>query len=86
MLLSLAKVNYWPQDRKYQFNEWLHGQTGHPMGYARQAWSAAMFLYADHAVRTGQLPLFDALLQAKPAPAVGAEVNEAFDRPGGGPA
>jgi len=85
MLLSLAEVNYWPQDRKYQFNEWLHGQTGQPMGYARQAWSAAMFLYADHAVRTGQLPLFDALLQAKPAPTVATEVSEAFDRPGGGP-
>lgn len=85
MLLLLANVNQWPQDRRYEFNEWLHGQTGHPMGYARQAWSAAMFLYAEHAVRTGQLPLFDALLQAKPAPAVAAEMNEAFDRPGGGP-
>ena len=60
-------------------------ETGHPMGFAQQAWSAAMFLYADHAVRTGKLPLFDDLLAAKPAPAVAAEMNDVVIRPGGGP-
>ena len=45
----------------WEFNEWLHGQTGNPMGYAYQAWSAAMYLYAYEAVRTGRLPLFDSL-------------------------
>jgi hypothetical protein len=44
-----------------------------------------MYLYADHAVNTGKLPLFDDLLAAKPAAAVAAEVNEVFDHPGGGP-
>jgi hypothetical protein len=67
------------------FNEWLHGQTGQPMGYYQQAWSAAMFLYADYAVRTGRLPLFDDLRAAKPASAVADEINDPFIRAGGGP-
>ena len=45
----------------------------------------AMFLYAEHACRTGELPIFDALLAAKPASAVAAEVNEVIVRAGGGP-
>jgi hypothetical protein len=69
----------------YEFNEWLHGETGHPMGFGKQAWSAALYLYADHAVQTGKLPLFDALLAAKPAAAVAAEVDDVIIRPGGGP-
>jgi glycogen debranching enzyme len=43
----------------WEFNEWLHGQTGNPMGYPSQAWSAAMYIYAYEAVRTGRLPLFE---------------------------
>ncbi len=85
LLVSLALANQQQLGNECGFNEWLHGETGHPMGYAQQAWSAAMFLYANHAVRTGHLPLFDALLAAKPAPAVAAEVNSAILRPGGGP-
>ena len=85
LLVSLALANQQNLGDKCGFNEWLHGETGHPMGYAKQAWSAAMFLYADHAVRTGQLPLFDDLLAAKPAPAVAAEMNDLIMRPGGGP-
>ena len=54
------------------------------MGYAHQAWSAAMFLYAEHAVATGKLPLFDTLLAAKPASAVAAEENQPYTHPGGG--
>ncbi|MBI3361582.1 MAG: glycogen debranching protein, partial [Chloroflexi bacterium] len=45
----------------WEFNEWLHGETGHPMGYPYQAWSAAMYLYAYEAVRTGRTPPFDEL-------------------------
>lgn len=63
----------------------MHGESGHPMGYAQQGWSAAMYLYADNAVRTGRMPLFDQLLAVKPAAAVAAEVNDAYVRPGGGP-
>ncbi len=38
------------------FNEWLHGETGKPMGARWQAWSAGMFLYACHAVEAGECP------------------------------
>ena len=55
------------------------------MGYAQQAWSAAMLMYAEHAVQTGQLPLFDALRRAKPASAVAAEINDVGFHSGGGP-
>jgi hypothetical protein len=44
-----------------------------------------MFLYAEHSVQTGRLPLFDDLLAAKPASAVAAEINDMIIRPGGGP-
>jgi hypothetical protein len=44
-----------------------------------------MFLYAENAVRTGHLPLFDGLRAAKPDAAVASEVNEAFMHAGGGP-
>jgi hypothetical protein len=54
------------------------------MGYGKQAWSAALFLYTDRALRSGELPLLDQLLAAKPPSAVAAEVNEVFDRAGGG--
>jgi hypothetical protein len=85
LLVSLAEANRQGTASTWEFNEWMHGQSGHAMGYAQQAWSAAMFLYADHAVNTGQLPLFDALLAAKPVLAVEAEVNDIIIRPGGGP-
>jgi len=85
LLASLAEANRQGQSGEWEFNEWLHGACGHPMGYAQQAWSAAMFLYADHVVHSGELPLFDALLAAKPASAVAAEVHELVLRPGGGP-
>jgi len=85
LLVLLAKANSESIGTDAGFNEWLHGKTGHPMGFAEQAWSAAMFLYAEHALQTGELPLFDALQAAKPAPAVAAEVNDMFIHPGGGP-
>ena len=86
LLLSLAEANYQGSEREWEFNEWIHGRTGHPMGYAQQAWSAAMFLYADYAVQTHKLPLFDDLLLAKPAKAVASEDNEFTMSGGGGPA
>lgn len=85
LLTLLAQANSQRIVDDYGFNEWLHGKTGHPMGYAQQAWSAAMFIYAENAARTGQLPLFDALLAAKPSSAVAAEVNDVITHPGGGP-
>jgi GH15 family glucan-1,4-alpha-glucosidase len=86
LLLSLAMANQQGDNENgWEFNEWMHGETGHPMGYARQGWSAAMFLYAENAFRTGKLPLFDNLLSAKPASAVANEQNEVFFHAGGGP-
>ncbi len=85
LLLTLARANRQGLAGAWEFSEWLHGESGHPMGYAQQAWSAAMFLYAEHAVRSGTLPLFDDLRAAKPAAAVATEVNDIFIRPGGGP-
>ena len=86
MLTSLAEANRQGTLYDWNFNEWLHGSSGHPMGYEQQAWSAAMYLYAEHAVRTGKLPLFDELLAAKPAAAVAREDNEFHMSGGGGPA
>ncbi len=85
LLLSLAQANCQSLDDGCGFNEWLHGETGYPMGFAQQAWSAAMFLYAEQATQSGQLPLFDQLLAAKPSQAVAAEVDDITIQPGGGP-
>jgi glycogen debranching enzyme len=41
---------------EWECNEYLHGLTGKAMGMKYQAWSAGMFLYAEHAVETGNLP------------------------------
>jgi GH15 family glucan-1,4-alpha-glucosidase len=61
LLNDLAAANRLGVREEWEFNEWLHGETGHPMGYPLQAWSAGMYLYAYHAVTTGETPLFDAL-------------------------
>jgi len=45
-LYRLAKVNQLGRDHEWEFNEWIHGQTGRPMGKAYQAWSAACFIRA----------------------------------------
>ena len=85
LLYSLARANQQGINGEWEFNEWMHGSSGHPMGYAQQAWSAAMYLYADHTLRTGKLPLFEELLAAKPESAVASEVNDMIVRAGGGP-
>ena len=85
MLLSLAEANRQGIAAEWEFNEWLHGAHGHPMGFGEQAWSAAMYLYADHAVNTGALPLFDDLAAAKPEAAVASENNTFFVHAAGGP-
>jgi sucrose-6F-phosphate phosphohydrolase len=45
-LVRLAQVNRLGRDREWEFNEWVHGSTGRPMGKAYQAWSAAAYLRA----------------------------------------
>jgi glycogen debranching enzyme len=61
LLQSLANANAAGVEQPWEFNEWMHGETGQPMGYAFQAWSAAMYVYGYEALRTGQAPLFDEL-------------------------
>lgn len=85
LLVSLANAVRQGTQFPWEFNEWLHGECGHPMGYPLQAWSAAAFLFAESAVNTGKISLFDDLLNAKPAAAVAGEQNEIFFHPGGGP-
>ena len=85
LLTMLAEANLTGISDGLEFNEWIHGKSGQPMGYARQAWSASMFLYADHAVHSGKLPLFDELQSAKPEVVRASEVNEVKYSGGGGP-
>lgn len=46
-------------DRTWEFNEWFHGVSGRPMGFAGQSWSAGMFAWAHEAVTTGLPPVFN---------------------------
>jgi sucrose-6F-phosphate phosphohydrolase len=45
-LVKLAQVNRLGKVYPWEFNEWVHGKTGMPMGKAFQAWSAAAYLRA----------------------------------------
>lgn len=51
-LVRLAKANMQKRNG-YEFCEWLHGQTGKPIGNSEpyQAWSAGMYLYAYECAR-----------------------------------
>ncbi|HEU4618364.1 MAG TPA: glycoside hydrolase 100 family protein [Gammaproteobacteria bacterium] len=40
----------------WAFTEWLHGKTGKPRGMPGQSWSAAAYLMAESAVRSGTDP------------------------------
>jgi len=41
---------------EWEFNEWLHGRTGRPMGKAHQAWSAAGYIAAYQALHHDLVP------------------------------
>ncbi|HLF89483.1 MAG TPA: amylo-alpha-1,6-glucosidase [Anaerolineales bacterium] len=61
-LEKLAEVNRLGIEVDWEFNEWCHGRSGHPMGYPHQAWSAGMYVFAYHAVVEKQLfPLYPEL-------------------------
>ena len=47
-LVKLANLNQLGMHGEWEFNEWAHGVTGHPMGKAYQAWSASEFIHAYH--------------------------------------
>ena len=42
-----SRLNGW------EFNEWLHGKTGEPMGMPGQSWNASLFLLACLSLRQG---------------------------------
>ena len=44
---------------EWEFNEWFHGSSGRPMGFAWQSWSAAMYLFAANAVEHGRVHIFN---------------------------
>ncbi len=47
------------KEEEWEFNEWLHGETGRPMGGSYQAWSAGMYIYAYECVKRKELPIFE---------------------------
>lgn len=55
-LHNLALANEKGRTQPWEFNEWLHGRSGRPMGHPLQAWSAGMYVCAYQAVRKGVWP------------------------------
>ena len=47
-LYRLAELNRLGVLHEWEFNEWMHGRTGRPMGKAYQAWSASEYVLACH--------------------------------------
>jgi len=45
-LRKLAEANKIGNEKEWEFNEWLHGKTGEPMGQIGQSWNAGAFLMA----------------------------------------
>jgi glycogen debranching enzyme len=58
-LEKLANMNKAGKKNEWEFNEWFHGQSGRPMGYAGQSWSAAMYLFAENAVKNQKVNIFN---------------------------
>lgn len=54
-LMKLAQANKVGKEKKWEFNEWLHGKTGKPMGAIEQTWSAAGYIIAYKAVKENKL-------------------------------
>ncbi len=57
---QLAEMNSLGVRGDWEFNEWFHGTSGRPMGYAGQTWSASMYIYAHDAVERGIVNIFNA--------------------------
>jgi hypothetical protein len=55
-LERLAESNKVGIDGEWEFNEWLHGKTGKPMGDKLQSWNAAGYIIAYKAVTEGIFP------------------------------
>jgi len=60
-LHELAQADRMGREHPWEFNEWIHGVSGEPMGSADQGWSAGMYMYAYRCVEEGREPVFSAL-------------------------
>ncbi len=61
-ITKLAEMNHTgkrPGASGWEFNEWHHGISGQPMGYAGQSWSTAMYIVAQDAVEHGRVHLLN---------------------------
>lgn len=58
-LVKLARLNQLGKTQTWEFNEWVHGTTGRPMGKCYQAWSAAAYLRACQELHLGLEALHD---------------------------
>lgn len=58
-LEKLAEMNQLGKKKEWEFNEWFHGVSGRPMGFAGQSWSTAMYLFAENAVKDQKLHIFN---------------------------
>ncbi len=56
---KLAELNRQGRESEWEFNEWFHGQSGRPIGFPNQSWSAGMYIYAYHSVRDGEPVVFN---------------------------
>ncbi len=52
-LERLAEANRLGKDGEWEFNEWLHGIHGKPMGSKHQLWNAATYILAYQALHEG---------------------------------
>ncbi len=57
-LIKLAEMNRQGRQGEWEFNEWFHGLSGRPMGFAGQSWSAALYIYAHDTTVQGQVDIF----------------------------
>jgi len=57
-LARLAQANKVGKRMEWEFNEWLHGETGVPRGEPYQAWSAGAYLFAYESVKRKEVPFF----------------------------
>lgn len=58
-LEKLTEMHRQGRLHEWEFNEWHHGLSGRPMGYAGQSWSAAMYIFAQDAVAHQQVNIFN---------------------------
>ncbi|HZJ09606.1 MAG TPA: glycoside hydrolase 100 family protein, partial [Trueperaceae bacterium] len=56
-LAKLAEMNRRGRHEEWEFNEWFHGLSGRPLGQGGQSWSAALYVFAHEAVKTGTVPV-----------------------------